>query len=860
MNLSIINYKNIRFLAASCFACGLGLLASAASAETMGALSSYAQVGRSLVATAQTGQKLRITPYGGGMLRIQVAAPAQQFLADDHYRMVESHGWQGSLKIANQDKILHLAIAATEDDTGLFVEIDKNTMQLSFGSDNALGKQGTAGRDEKIFLREKSATDWSGSLITQQFALDNSEHFTGLGHGYYGRVDSLDLRGQELERNYQRDKEQQAPLVVPFYISSKGYGVFLNSSFRNKFRFGAGDHYSFSIDTGGYAEQGQMDYFVIAGPAIKDVLRRYIALTGHPRLPSKAMFGLALSDKGDFKTSDGDWWKNKIQQHRAAGFPLDHIVNDNRWRASGGERCKSEFAWDHERYPSPKKFSDWASAEHLAITLDFNRCIAPLSQGYDKAAYNIANSEGMDFSDAAPDLTNAKVRQWWWNLMYNRGIKPLGKTADVGLWIDEFDQMGPAPDEQILSNGRSFAEMRNYWFMLIGQGLAEEGWDKNIGEAKRPFIWVRGNTAGAQRYSTLWSGDIQPTYSEMKQQIRGMQAAGLSGFPFWGHDAGGFDASGVEDFDTLYRQWSLAMGIFSPFWKPHGIGPSRWPLDRSPAAQAEFLRYSQLRYQLMPYTYTYAHRAAETGEPIARPMLFNYPQYQQAWQRDLQYLWGDQLLVAPNTSAPTPANNKLSIWLPPGAGWYDFWNDNKLVGGQDIVSALTTGQLPLFVAAGSVLPMALPALSIGDSRKDVLEIHIYTGADGKFVLYEDDEVSEKYQRKAYSLQEYRYDDSRQALEILPVKGSYQGAIKARRYKIVFHGLPEGKCGRINGQDLPQLQAAAAARFPSTAAESGWFWLEDSKHLVVQTPLQKLNAGMTITSHGITDCQRSTIIK
>ncbi|HWV16332.1 MAG TPA: TIM-barrel domain-containing protein [Cellvibrio sp.] len=827
------NNNNILLALVYMLVCGLMVSARAAVAEAADEFSHYTQLGRSIIVSANSGQKLRITPYGGAVVRVQVAAPGQDFLPDSHYEMVERHDWDGSLKIDNNAGHLHISLDAKADRADLFVELQKETLRLAFGAGG------------NLFLREKFSTEWLGSLIRQQFVYDDAEHFAGLGHGYFGRVDSLDLRGQELERNYQRDHEQQAPLLVPFYISSKGYGVFLNSSFRNKFRFGVEGSYSFSLDTGNYSKDGQMDYFVIAGPQIKDVLRRYIALTGHPRMPSKAMFGLALSDKGDPKTSDGDWWKNKVRQHREAGFPLDHLVNDNRWRASGGERCKSEFAWDGERYSSPRKFVDWANDEHLLLTLDFNRCIAPHTEGYDQASFNIPNSEGMDFKDAAPDLTSRAVRQWWWKVLYNKGIKPMGNSATVGLWIDEFDQMGPAPDDQLLSNGRSFAEMRNYWFMLVSKGLAAEGWDKDIGEAKRPFIWVRGNTAGAQRYSTLWSGDIQPTYAEMKSQIRGMQAAGLSGFPFWGHDAGGFDSSNVQDFDTLYRQWSLAMGSFSPFWKPHGIGPSRWPRDRSVAAQADFLRFSNLRYQLMPYTYSYAHAAFATGEPIARPMLFNYPEIAEAWKRDLQYLWGDNLLVAPNTDAPSPAGDKVSSWLPPGPDWYDFWNDKKYTGGQEIFYPVTVGQLPLFVLAGSILPMSLPSLSIAEARKDLLEIHVYSGADGKFTLYEDDEVSEKYQRGAWSTQEFIYSENRRSLKILPLAGRFKGMAKARGYRLVFHGLEAAECMAINGRPL-NLQGDIA--LAQNAGEGAAFWAADKRQLSVFVPQQTRKAAIEISRY------------
>lgn len=738
---------------------------------------------RSLIITSESGQRLRITPYGDDILRVQALATGEAVLPDDHYQMVERHNWSGKFQSSETADKLHLALAG---DSGLYVDIQKSPLRLRFGD-----KRG-------VFLSDNQGTQWDGSVIRQDFTSDPAEHFTGLGHGYFGRVDSLDLRGQTLERNYGRVHQRQAPLIVPFYISSKGYGLFLNSSFRNQFRFGAAGVYDFSIDTSNYRKDGQMDFFVISGPAPKDVLRHYVDLTGHARMPAKTMFGMALSDKGHPTLSDTNWWKTKTSEHDKAGFALDHMINDNRWRAAGGERCNSKFAWDKGRYPNPSAFGQWTNEQHLAITLDFNRCIASNTDGYDAATFNIPQRGAMEFPTAAPDFTNPKVRNWWWNTMFNQGIKPLGSSPTgnlpaLGLWIDEFDEMGPAPDDQLLSNGRSFAEQRNYWFMLINQSLVADGWDKSIGDKLRPFVWVRGNTAGGQRYSTLWSGDIEPSFAEMKNQIRGMQAAGLSGFPFWGHDAGGFDATHVPeaDFEVLYRQWSLAVGSFSPFWKPHGMGPSRWPLDRSADAQADFRKYGDLRYSLMPYTYSYAHEAFATGAPIARPMLFNYPEQPEAWSRDLQYLWGNELLIAPNTEAPHASDNRVSIWLPAGSDWYEYGTNNKLAGNQVITKTPAIGELPIFVKAGAIIPTVKPAQNMALIDSTQIEIHIYTGADGEFMLYEDDGLTGQYQKGKFATQEIIYSNKQRTLTIKPVQGNYAGMDKARRYEVIFHGLEQG---------------------------------------------------------------------
>lgn len=551
-----------------------------------------------------------------------------------------------------------------------------------------------------------------------------------------------------------------------------------------------------------------MDYFVILGPDFPGIIDRYTQLTGRPRLPPRAAFGLALSDKGNDHTSsdpsDEPWWKHKVAAHRTSGFPLDHIVNDNRWRAGGGKRCESYFEWDAARYPDPREYAQWVRSNGLIVTLDFNRCIAAKSEGW-KASFNIPHPDSIDFPGSAPDFTRKEVRAWFWNLQWRKSLNPeLGYPGDA-LWIDEFDEMGKAPSSMTLGNGRSWQEMRNYWFFLIAKSLVQEGWDKRFHGAKRPFVWVRGMTAGGQRYATLWSGDITPTYADMQTQVRSMQLAGLSGFPFWGHDAGGFhdwDNNKGPD-DAMYRQWSMAFGSFSPFWKPHGMGQSRWPADRSADAQRDARLYGRLRYQMIPYIYTYARQASQTGMPIARPMVIDHQRDSLAWKHDLQFMWGNELLVAPNCSD----SSSVTVWFPDGV-WYDFWNDARVQGNQVLEISSPTGRLPLFVPSGSIIPMAPFASSTAFIPKDSLIIHVYPGKDAAFTLYDDDGVSESHRTSnARRTTKMTFAQSTLSLTIAPSVGTYELAPEQRAYVIVVHGLPAPVCFEVDGVPAPSKNSA-----------------------------------------------------
>jgi alpha-D-xyloside xylohydrolase len=781
--------------------------------------------GNSIIVSDTEGKRIRITPYGSAIVRIQSVRPSEEFFADDRYEMVESHQWSGNWTVIEDS--LKIMLKA-QDSARVIVQIAKFPMRLSFSFE----------ADTLPFLSELDGTWWDADTIRTSLKTDSSEHFTGLGHGYFGREQSLDRKGTIVQRNYGTFHGQQAPLIVPFYLSGKGYGLFLNSTFTNTFNFGVEGRYEISL-TG----DARMDYFVIAGPHFRSILDRYTQLTGRPRMLPKSALGLALSDKGNDHTSsdpsDERWWKKKIAAHRAAGFPLDHIVNDNRWRAGGGQRCLSRFEWDRTRYPAPDEYQQWVTRNGLIVTLDLNRCIASHSDGW-KPSFNIPEPDSIDFNDSAPDLTNDEVREWFWKLFWTKSLDPNLKYPGDALWIDEFDEMGKAPHSMVMKNGRTWREMRNYWFFLVAKSLVQEGWDRSFQGTKRPFVWVRGMTAGGQRYATLWSGDIKPSYDDMRTQVRAMQSAGLSGFPYWGHDAGGFNnwEENRGPDDTMYRQWSMAFGSFSPFWKPHGIGRSRWPLDRPVEVRANALKYSRLRYMLMPYLYTYAHRSFETGIPIARAMVIDHQADPKAWTHDLQYMWGEELLVAPNCSDST----SVSIWLPDGK-WFDFWTDTIVTGNREVIHPSPIGTMPIFVKAGSIIPMVPYAPSTAFLRKDSISYHVYTGTDASFELYEDDGISESYRSKdGRRTTVVTYLEANRSLTIAAAVGSYAGAPADRSVRIILHGIPAKVCFAVNGKPLKELNTKRSVQ----TGQEGMVWDPAAKTAVLILKKRSVTEPLQIT--------------
>ncbi|NLE02996.1 MAG: DUF5110 domain-containing protein, partial [Fibrobacter sp.] len=371
------------------------------------------------------------------------------------------------------------------------------------------------------------------------------------------------------------------------------------------------------------------------------------------------------------------------------------------------------------------------------------------------------------------------------------------------------------------------------------KACVKEGWDPAIGESKRSYFWSRGITAGAQRFGFYWSGDIDGTYNDMKYQVKAMQSAGLSGFPYFNHDAGGHVNLTINN-DNCYRQWDMAFGSFTPIWKPHGPSHKRWPLQRNATCQGTAKTYITTRYQMLPYIYTYAYKAYSTGVPMVRSMFLEDQDNATAWQKELQYYWGREMLIAPNCS---DGNNNVSVWFPKG-NWYDFWNDKKYTGDQTINYYAATGVLPAFVREGAIIPMVPFAKSTFFIPKDTLIVHVYTGADGTFQLYEDDGVTEKYRTKnEFRLTDIRYSESSLRVDIGAAKGQFSNAPSQRAYRIVYHGLSATQKMYLSTDEIKSYTKLSDI----PANQNGCVWDSQDKLLTVMISAVPVDEYVTVSN-------------
>jgi alpha-glucosidase (family GH31 glycosyl hydrolase) len=825
--------------------CGSSLSAHAA-AETLTDYASRAADARRVIVTSKTGQQLLLSAYGNYIVRVRALRRGETLFADNRYQMVvpENHTKMVSTLNVTEDSA-SLRVTTNAPD-GLTILIHKQPLRLEL-----LASNGAALLAKEDAAHSLGWTDGANSTTKETWSgVQPGEHLFKAGTDFYGRSTALDRTGTTSAWNYADSTNlgpYQAPVSVPFYLSTLGYGVFFNTAFDTSFSFGEGGRYELSAsDKHSAGVKPQLDYFFIAGPQLTKIIDRYTELTGRPRLPREAIFGLQLSDKNFPKSSGSQWWEDKITAHRNAGFPLDVQVNDNRWRDPNGLREGSQFmfwtspggSWNQ---PTPQAFKAWADAHGVVTVLDYNRNNSNEMWGWRAGgppgySFAPADLERISDKDAAPDWSSPATRDWLWSALWKTLDPALGLPGDA-IWLDETDELGKIPDAALCANGFRWAELRNEYSLLLQQAVGE-GWDRQIGARRRPWTFSRSATAGMQRYGHFWSGDIDSTYSEMAAQVRGIQAIGLGGFPFANHDAGGFHGRVISP--EMYRQWVAAFASFAPIWRPHseadtsalGVSASRWPLDHSPVEQAEFAKYAHERYRLMPYIYSMAREAATTGMPLARAMVLGYQNNPQAWSHDLQYQWGPSFLVAPNAS---DGGAPVKVWLPAGDTWYYFWNDRQIVGSDtaDYDYSPATGELPLFVKAGAIIPRYPFAQSVQAMDKTQLELDAYAGKNGAFQLLEDDGVSEDWHAASKQLTTaVSFESAAMRVAIRQPSGlGYQGAPRARSYIVRFHGYAKPVGMRLDGgRNLRTFESESDAR----AAGAGVVWDEARKLLSVVT--------------------------
>ncbi len=454
-----------------------------------------------------------------------------------------------------------------------------------------------------------------------------------------------------------------------------------------------------------------------------------------------------------------------------------------------------EMKWN-EKYPDPQGLINKLHDEHFHLMVSvwpYFRPGSPVYDEFDRKGWFVAKTQVGGFhplGQALYDATNPDAqKQYWANV--NTALFQKGVDA---WWLDTDEPETEGREDNILVDHKlhigSGARYANVYSLFHSGGVSEG--QQAASDKKRVFILSRSAYAGSQRYGvTAWSGDVLSDWMTFARQIPAGLNYSISGMPYWTTDIGGFISGGdLNDpkFRELFVRW-FQFGAFSPIFRVHG---TRWPDENElwsygADAQKILVDYDTLRYRLLPYIYSQAWQVTSNHGTLMRPLVMDWRDDVEAQNTGDEYLFGPAILVSPVT---TQGATKRTVYLPK-ADWYDFWTGEKVEGGMRVEADAPLEKLPLFVRAGSIVPMG-PAMEWSTEKPaDPIELRIYPGADGDFTLYEDENDGYNYTKGAHATIALHWNDAAKTLTIGAREGSFPGMLAKRTFKVVVVGKGHG---------------------------------------------------------------------
>ncbi|GAA4938941.1 alpha-D-xyloside xylohydrolase [Nonomuraea thailandensis] len=558
--------------------------------------------------------------------------------------------------------------------------------------------------------------------LAQQLSLGVGEVVYGLGE----RFGPLAKNGQTVEI-WNADggtSSEQAYKNVPFYLTNRGYGVFVNHPGHVSFEVGseAVQRVQFSV------EGESLEYLVIHGPDPKRILERYTALTGRPaRLPAWS-YGLWLSTS--FTTDyDERTVTSFIDGMAGRDLPLSVFHFDCFWMR---EFNWCDFQWDPRVFPDPEGMLARLRARDLRVCVWINPYIAQRSPLFAEAAaqgFLLRRPDGSvwqwDLWQAGMglvDFTHPEARRWFQSKL--RGLLDQG----VDAFKTDFGERVPL--DVAYFDGSAPERMHNLYTQLYNQAVFEVLEERRgRGEA---VLFARSATAGGQRMPVHWGGDTGSTYESMAETLRGGLSLAFSGFSFWSHDIGGFE--GTPD-PGVFKRW-VAFGLLSSHSRLHGSSSYRVPWAFDEEAVEVTRLFTRLKLRLMPYLFQAGVQAHETGTPVMRPMAMEFPGDRNAAYLDTQYMLGPDLLVAPVFTA----DGTVELYLPDGT-WTNYLTGERVEGGRWRTERHAFTSMPIYVREGAVLPVGARDDRPDYDYLDGLTLRVYPGPDGETTVTVTDQAT-----------------------------------------------------------------------------------------------------------------------
>jgi alpha-glucosidase (family GH31 glycosyl hydrolase) len=542
-------------------------------------------------------------------------------------------------------------------------------------------------------------------------------------------------------------------------------------------------------------EQGKRQdwYFFGYGHNYKRQLYDFTLIAGKIPLPPKFVFGTWWSRYWNYTDEE---LKDLINQFNTFNVPLDVLVVDMDWHHTQPEKMEWDkldqagitlgwtgYTWNENYFPDPKAFLDWTDEKGLKVTLNLHPAsgIQPHEVQYKKMAEAMGIDPGTQ-KYIPFDITNKKFAQNYFDIV----IHPFEKMG-VDFWWLDWQQ----------------------WHTTEIPGVTPTWWLNYVfftdmeRQGKRPVLFHRWGGLGNHRYQIGFSGDVISTWESLAFQTYFTATASNVGFGYWSHDIGGHMPGPVTP--ELYTRW-IQFGAFSPILRTHS---SKNPLAERriwgyPYEYFKIMRDTYLlRYSLIPYIYTASWEAYDTGISLCRPMYYDYPDNEEAYNFKEQYMFGNDILAAPITS-PIDSTNLLAskeIWLPEGE-WFEWFTGTKLQGPAIIKRNFSLDEIPVYIKAGAIIPMQTANENLEEAANPLV-LNIFPGDSGSAKIYEDEGNSAGYKNNEFSLTKviHHKKEGKQIIEIFPPVGVYSGMPKTRAYKIVLQGILPPQKIMCNSKEL-----------------------------------------------------------
>ena len=621
-------------------------------------------------------------------------------------------------------------------------------------------------------LLDRRAGDDPFYEVGASFAAPADEHFYGLGQNQEGY---LDRRGHVVRCAHDYDAPGGQSVCVPFVVTNKGYGIVWDNPSRTTVAFAIAGHTRWTSDVG-----QRVSFFVIAGNTYDEIYAGYRTLTGDvPMLPKSAYGYIQCKQR---YTSQQELMA-VAKGYRDRHYPIDDLVIDWFHYTRMGE-----MDMDPAKWPDPIAMNQQLHAMNYHVMISVWPRFVPEDRFYATLLKNdwfekLADgtpTNGLPYDRAGSDIdtTNPAAAQWYWQTIKDNYV---AKGFDA-FWADETEpDLPPNSSYFHIGPGTEFFNI----YPLFHTAAFYNGMRHDMPE--RALILARDSYLGAQHNGTIfWSSDISPTWDVLRRQVPTGINFVASGMPYWSTDIGGWqylpgyhkperpvlidpsdardEVGHYDDYPELYVRW-FEYGAFQPNFRSHGSRPQNEVWSYGKQAEPILAKYLRLRYQLMPYLYSLGHAANRTGAPFMRGLFMDFGADPRTANIGDEYMFGPALLVAPVTEQGMTSRD---VYLPAGPEgaektvWYNFWTDEKLHGGQTVTVSAPIDTIPLFVRAGSILPLGTAVESTND-KQTIASLRIYPGADGDFDLYRDDGKTYAYESGSFELSHLHWSDAARKL-------------------------------------------------------------------------------------------------